>query len=100
MALDIVFDLVMPRLFGDVTADEKKKEIVSKSVLVLKFRFSEKVTKIEVMFPFFLENKVKNILKGRLDLISSTLPSVIIQIMGGKVCLRCKLLLGDFYNLK
>ena len=33
-------------------------------------------------------NKVEKILKGSLDLISS--PSVKIQIMGGKVCLRCK----------
>ena len=32
--------------------------------------------------------KVENILKGSLDLIPS--PSVKIQIMGGKVCLRCK----------
>ena len=32
--------------------------------------------------------KVEKILKGNLDSISS--PSVKIQIMGGKVCLRCK----------
>jgi hypothetical protein len=32
--------------------------------------------------------KVEKILKGSLDLIPS--PSVKIQIMGGKVCLRCK----------
>ena len=32
--------------------------------------------------------KVENVLKGRLDSIPS--PSVQIQIMGGKVCLRCK----------
>jgi hypothetical protein len=30
------------------------------------------------------------ILKGSLDLIPSPLPSVKIQIMGGKVCLRCE----------
>ena len=34
--------------------------------------------------------KVEKILKGSLDLISSPSPSVKIQIMGGKVCLRCK----------
>ena len=34
--------------------------------------------------------KVENILKGSLDLIPSPSPSVKIQIMGGKVCLRCK----------
>ena len=33
-------------------------------------------------------NKVEKIVKGSLDLIPS--PSVKIQIMGGKVCLRCK----------
>jgi hypothetical protein len=35
-------------------------------------------------------HKVENILKGSLDLIPSPSPSVKIQIMGGKVCLRCK----------
>ena len=34
--------------------------------------------------------KVKKILKGSLDSISSPLPSVKIQIMAGKVCLRLK----------
>ena len=34
--------------------------------------------------------KVENILKGNLDLIPSTAPSVKTQIIGGKVCLRCK----------
>jgi hypothetical protein len=48
--------------------------------------------------------KVENILKGSLDLIPP--PSVKIQIMGGKACLRCKgkTLLGvvnkDFGNQK
>jgi hypothetical protein len=34
--------------------------------------------------------KVEKILKASLDLIPSPSPSVEIQIMGGKVCLRCK----------
>jgi len=34
--------------------------------------------------------KVEKILKGSLDLIPSPSPSVKIQIMGGKVGLRCK----------
>ena len=34
--------------------------------------------------------KVEKILKGRLDLIPSPSPSVKSQIMGRKVCLRCK----------
>ena len=45
--------------------------------------------------------KVEKILKGSLDLIPSPSPSVNIQIMGGKVCLRCKgkTLLGDVTKL-
>ena len=39
---------------------------------------------------FRIFRKVKKILKGSLDSISSPSPSVKIQIMGGKVCLRCK----------
>jgi hypothetical protein len=35
-------------------------------------------------------NKVEKILRGSLDLIPSPSPSVKIQIMGVKVCLRCK----------
>ena len=34
--------------------------------------------------------KVEKILKGSLDSIPSPSPSVKIQIMGGKVCFRCK----------
>ena len=34
--------------------------------------------------------KVEKILNGSLDLIPSPSPSVKIQIMAGKVCLRCK----------
>ena len=41
-------------------------------------------------------DKVEMILKGSLDSIPSPSPSVTIQIMAGKVCLRCKgkILLG------
>ena len=44
------------------------------------------------------EVKVEKILKGSLDSIPSPSPSGKIQIMGGKVCLRCKgkILLGVF----
>ena len=34
--------------------------------------------------------KLENVLKGCLDLIPSPSPSVKIQVVGGKVCLRCK----------
>jgi hypothetical protein len=37
-----------------------------------------------------MDLKIEKILKGSLDLIPSPSPSVKIQIMGGKVCLRCK----------
>ena len=37
-----------------------------------------------------VQSKVKKILKGSLDSISSPSPSVKIQIMGRKVCFRCK----------
>ena len=35
-------------------------------------------------------HKVEKLLKGSMDSIPSPSPSVKIQIMGGKVCLRCK----------
>ena len=46
-------------------------------------------------------DKVEKILKGNLDLIPSPSPQVKIQIMGGKVCLKCKgkTLLGDVNKL-
>ena len=51
--------------------------------------FSEYVNiKSCLIFPNL--SKVEKILKGSLDLIPSPSPSVKIQIMGGKVCLRCK----------
>ena len=37
-----------------------------------------------------IEGKVEKILKGSLDWIPSASPSVKIQIVGGKICLRCK----------
>ena len=41
-----------------------------------------------LLFLWIFFRKVEKILEGNLDLILS--PSVKIQIMGGKVCLRCK----------
>ena len=37
-----------------------------------------------------LKGKVEFFLKGSMNLIPSPSPSVKIQVMGGKVCLRCK----------
>ena len=46
-------------------------------------------------------SKVEKILKGSLDAIPSPSPSVKIQIVSGKVCLRCKdkTLLGIVHKL-
>ena len=66
-------------------------------ILIL-FKFCQKkFDKIEIK----LEIKVEKILKGSFDLISSPSPSVKIQIMGGKVCLRLtgKPLLGIVIKL-
>ena len=78
----------------------KKKSIVfrSKKLYVLRIRYRHHLqwnqNHYEVAFWFtahlFLLCKVETILKGSLDLIPSPSPSVKIQIMGGKVCLRCK----------
>ena len=46
--------------------------------------------KIDLLVHLISSIKVKNILKGSLDLIQSPSPSVKIQILDGKVCLRCK----------
>ena len=54
----------------------------------------ERIRRAEVKFK--ISGKVEKILKGSLDLMPSPSPSVKTQIMGGKVCLRCrgKMLLG------
>ena len=50
---------------------------------------------------YFLSNKVEKKLKGSLDSIPTPSPSVKIQIMCGKVCLKCKgkTLMGIVNNL-
>jgi hypothetical protein len=45
---------------------------------------------ISICFCQKVENEVEKILKGSLDSIPSPSTLVKIQIMGGKVCLRCK----------
>ena len=60
---------------------------------------------IQVAVPQFFQtifvHKVKKILKGSLDSIPSPPPSMKIQIIGRKVCLRCegKTLLGNVNKL-
>ena len=53
--------------------------------------FTDLVTTIPHLVGVVLANKsnVEKILKGSLDSILSPSPSVKIQIMGGKICLRC-----------
>ena len=53
------------------------------------------------IYPIFKKYKVENNLKGGLDLIPSPSPSMKIQIIVGKICLRCisKTLLGDVNKL-
>ena len=42
------------------------------------------------MFSAYIRKVFKKIERGSLDLIPSPIPSVKIQIMGRKICLRCK----------
>ena len=44
----------------------------------------------QLLYEVELSNKVEKILKGSPVLIPSPSPLVKIQIMGGKICLRCK----------
>ena len=60
--------------------------------LLLKFIHSEKATKLSKISTVDLNIKVEKILKGSLYLIPSPSPLLKIQIMGGKVCLSCKVL--------
>ena len=64
---------------------EKVEFYLKKRVLLFSFKNHRFMTHSEIQ-PF----KVVKILKGRLDSIPSPSPLVKIQIMGGKVCLRCK----------
>ena len=95
-------------LWQTVTSVDEKKQMSKKDLLIYAQgafdiddethnRLMEEVKDEKVQLTFL--HKVENILKGRLDSISS--PSVKIQIMGGKVCLRCKckILLGIVNNL-
>ena len=60
----------------------------SRNCRCIKLRFSKKATKIWRNSPLLY--KVEKNLKGSLDSIPSPSPSVKIQIMSRKVCLRCK----------
>ena len=59
--------------------------IIWKSIVV-----SKAISLIDDHKSLNLACKVEKILKGSLDLIPSPLNSVKIQILGGKICLRCK----------
>ena len=85
-----------------------KKELKLKKHLIMQLHTIKHVsqnqftmwskTMYEVTFSF---DKVEKILKGSLDSIPSPSPLMKIQIMVGKICLRCKdkTLLGDVNKL-
>ena len=54
------------------------------------FRIDEQILLMKFLANFEFRGKVEKVLKGSLDSILSPLPSVKIQIMGGKIWLRCK----------
>ena len=69
-------------------------------MILIRWKETKRIT-VEGFRTFLSICKVEKILKGSLDSIPSPSPSVEIQIMGGKVCLRCKvkILLGIDYKL-
>ena len=67
-----------------------ENRIKSETKPVIEKLHRAKVRTIMVTGNFFHLCKVKKILKDSLDSISSPSPSVKIQIIGKKVCLRCK----------
>ena len=83
----------------------KKKIVSSREQMAQQVIFPRKDTvhrdEIISEVALLFKCKVEKILKGSLDWISSPSPSVKIQIMGGKVCLRCKgkTLLGVIISL-
>ena len=60
---------------------------MKKFVMILNDKMALKWNLIHILYQTF---KVEFFLKGSLDWIPSPSPSVKIQVMGGKVCLRCK----------
>ena len=58
--------------------------------ICLEFELKIHLCKFKRRFRVSWNDKVEKILKGSMDSISSPSPSVKIQIMNGKVCLRCK----------
>ena len=75
-------------------------QIIPKVIFTFPSTISEKTKKI-VKSKHVNNNKVEKIYKDSLDSIPSPSPSLKIQIIGGKVCLRCKgkTLLGDVNKL-
>ena len=67
---------------------ESKIDQPTRCTMVQKLKFRFETNHKPITFRF--SNKVEKILKGSLDSIPSPSPSVKIQIMGGKVCLKCK----------
>ena len=67
---------------------QKRLKTLLRSIKMAPYLSKNKSTLTSNLLDFFV--KAEKMLKGRLDSIQSPSPSVKIQIMGGKVCLRCK----------
>ena len=78
--------IVLDKRIGSLEIDSKAERLLREVVLnnMILFKYSGL---LKLSFPFY---KVKKILEDSLDSITSPSPSVKIQIMGGKVCLRFK----------
>ena len=78
--------IVLDKRIGSLEIDSKAERLLREVVLnnMILFKYSGL---LKLSFPFY---KVKKILEDSLDSIPSPSPSVKIQIMDGKVGLRCK----------
>ena len=98
----LIFYSFCPRKY-DKNALDKKQDTFSKIAEIYRTALLSKAAKYKQKYKIHLSfySKIEKILKGSLDSIPLPSPSVKIQIMGRKVCLRCKgkTLLGVFKSL-
>ena len=94
-----LFPNAVPRIFFNPSRHIRKLESEILSEATIDYPEQGYLLKCTDNYPFGCGSicvKVEKILKGSLDSVPSPTPSVKIQIMGRKVCLRCKckILLG------
>ena len=79
-------------IFQDRSESENMHLFITRrsNIYRVEFQFHETNIFLEQFIIILKIGKIEKILKGRLDLISSPSPLMKIQIIGGKVCLRCK----------